>query len=71
VVVQGDTNGEATTLTLDVAVVRVGEDAITVTAGGLEGDEQQSTDQAATKGTQRLKDVLSGKTPAAGPGHSG
>ncbi|MFG2793947.1 hypothetical protein [Streptomyces sp. NPDC048419] len=67
VVVQGTTNGEATTLTLDVAVVRVGDDAITITAGGLGGAEQQSTGQAATKGTQRLKDVLSGKTPAAGP----
>ena len=68
VVVQGTTNGEATTLTLDVAVVRVGDDAITITAGGLDGGEQQSTGQAATTGTQRLKDVLSGKTPAAGPG---
>jgi hypothetical protein len=68
VVVQGTSNGEPATLTLDVAVVRVGDDAITVTGGGLDGDEQQSTDQAATKGTQRLKDVLSGKTPAAGPG---
>ncbi|MFI6562499.1 hypothetical protein [Streptomyces sp. NPDC050534] len=68
VVVQGTTNGEAATLTLDVAVVRVGDDAITITAGGLDGAEQQSTGQAATKGTQRLKDVLSGKTPAAGPG---
>jgi hypothetical protein len=69
-VVQGTTNGEATTLTLDVAVVRVGDDAITITAGGLGGAEQQSTGQAATKGTQRLKDVLSGKTPAAGPANS-
>ncbi|MGY6019439.1 hypothetical protein [Streptomyces spinosirectus] len=70
VVVQGTTNGEPATLTLDVAVVRVGDDAITITAGGLDGAEQQSTDQAATKGTQRLKDVLSGKTPAAGPARS-
>ncbi|WP_128801309.1 MULTISPECIES: hypothetical protein [unclassified Streptomyces] len=70
VVVQGTANGEATTLTLDVAVVRVGENAITVTAGGLNGAEQQSTAQAVTKGTQRLKDVLSGKTPAAGPAQS-
>lgn len=70
VVVQGTANGEATTLTLDVAVVRVGDDAITITAGGLAGAEQQSTGQAATKGTQRLKDVQSGKTPAAGPAAS-
>ncbi|MFE7168329.1 hypothetical protein [Streptomyces sp. NPDC057616] len=70
VVVQGTTNGEPATLTLDVAVVRVGDDAITITAGGLDGAQQQSAGQAATKGTQRLKDVLSGKTPAAGPAGS-
>jgi len=65
VTVQGTTNGEATTLTLDVAVVRVGSDAITVTAGGLDGDEHDSTEQAVKTGTQRLKDVQAGKTPAA------
>ncbi|MFJ9542879.1 hypothetical protein ACIRPX_37315 [Streptomyces sp. NPDC101225] len=70
VVVRGTANGEPATLTLDVAVVRVGDDAITVTAGGLDGAEAQSAGQAVTKGTQRLKDVLSGKTPAAGPARS-
>jgi hypothetical protein len=63
VTVQGTANGEATTLTLDVAAVRVGSDAITVTAGGLDGDEQDSTEQAVKQGTQRLEDVQAGKTP--------
>ncbi|MCX5291280.1 hypothetical protein [Streptomyces sp. NBC_00183] len=71
VTVQGTSNGSPATLSLDVAVVRVGDDAITVTAGGLDGDEHQSTEQAVQKGTPRLKDVLSGKTPAAGPGRTG
>ncbi|MEU6141882.1 hypothetical protein ABZ848_16135 [Streptomyces sp. NPDC047081] len=57
-----------TTLTLDVAAVRVGSDAITVTAGGLDGGEEDSTERAVQLGTQRLKDVLAGKTPTANPG---
>ncbi|WP_405866818.1 MULTISPECIES: hypothetical protein [unclassified Streptomyces] len=68
VTVQGTTNGDPTTLTLDVAAVRVGSDAITVTAGGLDGDEHDSTEQAVEEGTQRLKDVQAGKTPSASPG---
>jgi hypothetical protein len=67
VTVRGETGGEDATLTLDVAVVRVGNNAITVTAGGLDGDEHDSVEQAAQLGTQRLKDVLAGKTPAASP----
>jgi hypothetical protein len=69
VTVQGTTNGTATTLTLDVMAVRVGDDAITVTAGGLDGDESDSAEQAVQEGTPRLKDVLAGKTPAADPGN--
>ncbi|MDF3148160.1 MULTISPECIES: hypothetical protein [unclassified Streptomyces] len=65
--VQGRTGGEEATLTLDVAAVRVGNDAITVTAGGLDGDEHDSVEQAVKLGTQRLEDVLAGKTPAASP----
>lgn len=67
VTVQGTTDGEEATLTLDVAAVRVGNDAITVTAGGLDGDEHDSVEQAVKLGTQRLQDVLAGKSPAATP----
>ncbi|KUL44095.1 hypothetical protein [Streptomyces regalis] len=67
VTVQGMTGGEEATLTLDVAAVRVGNDAITVTAGGLDGDEHDSVEQAVKQGTQRLKDVLAGRTPKPAP----
>ncbi|MET9968053.1 hypothetical protein ABZZ80_19530 [Streptomyces sp. NPDC006356] len=67
VTVQGETDGNDATLTLDVAAVRVGNNAITVTSGGLDGDEHDSMEQAVQLGTQRLKDVLAGKTPAASP----
>ncbi|MFJ3192504.1 hypothetical protein ACIPJQ_07660 [Streptomyces griseoviridis] len=68
VTVQGNVDGSPTTLTLDVAAVRVGDDAITVTAGGLGGGQQESVKEAVEQGTQRLKDVLAGKTPAPNPG---
>jgi type V secretory pathway adhesin AidA len=68
VTVRGTTGGTEATLTLDVAAVRVGEDAITVTAGGLDGDENDSVEQAVRLGTQRLKDVLAGRTPSPNPG---
>jgi len=71
VTVQGTANGEPTTLTLDVAAVRVGNDAITVTAGGLDGGEHDSLELAVRKGAQRLKDVQAGRTPAPGPGRDG
>ncbi|MGI5430009.1 hypothetical protein [Streptomyces sp. CA-179760] len=67
VTVQGTTGGAEATLTLTVAAVRVGNDAITVTAGGLDGDEQDSVEQAVKTGTQNLKDVLAGKTPSPDP----
>ncbi|MFF8933558.1 hypothetical protein ACF08O_02220 [Streptomyces paradoxus] len=67
VTVQGSAGGDDATLTLDVAAVRVGDDAITVTAGGLAGDENDSAQQAVQQGTQRLKDVLAGKSPAPSP----
>ncbi|MER5211735.1 hypothetical protein ABT063_14415 [Streptomyces sp. NPDC002838] len=68
VTVQGTAAGTPATLTLDVAAVRVGSDALTVTAGGLDGDEDDSFERAVTRGTQRLTDVLAGRTPAANPG---
>ncbi|MFC5212739.1 hypothetical protein [Streptomyces coerulescens] len=67
ITMKGTSDGEPTTLTEDVAAVRVGTDAITVTAGGLDGGQQDSVNQAVTLGTQRLKDVLEGKSPAATP----
>ncbi|MBT2416366.1 hypothetical protein J7F01_18670 [Streptomyces sp. ISL-22] len=67
VTVRGTTGGAQATLTLDVAAVRVGNDAITVTAGGLDGDEDDSVEQAVKQGTQRLKDVLAGRTPKPAP----
>ncbi|MEU9167194.1 hypothetical protein AB0D34_05290 [Streptomyces sp. NPDC048420] len=68
VTVQGASGGEPTTLTLDVAAVRVGTDAITVTNGGLDGADDDSTEQAVKLGTARLEDVRAGRTPAADPG---
>ncbi|WP_411151314.1 hypothetical protein [Streptomyces sp. A30] len=68
VTVQGTAADTPATLTLDVAVVRVGTDAITVTAGGLDGGEDDSVERAVEQGTQRLKDVQAGRTPAADPG---
>ncbi|MFJ7332867.1 hypothetical protein ACIQU3_05650 [Streptomyces sp. NPDC101110] len=67
VTVQGSADGDDATLTLNVAAVRVGDDAITVTAGGLEGGEDDSMKQAVQQGTPRLEDVLAGKSPAASP----
>ncbi|MBC9725793.1 hypothetical protein [Streptomyces sp. TRM68367] len=67
VTMKGDTDGMPATLTLDVAAVRVGSDAITLTNGGLDGASHDSTEQAVTLGTQRLKDVLAGRTPAEQP----
>ncbi|MEU0071122.1 hypothetical protein ABZ027_16490 [Streptomyces sp. NPDC006332] len=67
VVVQGTADDVPTTLTLDVAVVRVGTDAITVTAGGPHGGASDSVERAVQQGTPRLKDVQAGRTPPADP----
>jgi hypothetical protein len=67
VTVRGTAGGDQATLTPDIAAVRVGDDAITVTAGGLDGGESDSLEQAVKLGTQRLKDVLAGTSPAASP----
>jgi len=60
---------QPTTLTLELAVVRVGTDAITVTSGGLGGTESDTTEAAVRQGTSHLKDVLAGRTPPAQPGN--
>ncbi|WP_416072276.1 hypothetical protein, partial [Streptomyces sp. ME18-1-4] len=67
VTVQGVSGGSPVTLTLDVAVVRVGDDAITVTNGGTDGVDHDSTKDAVSHGTTRLKDVREGRTPAPEP----
>ncbi|MFG2779211.1 hypothetical protein ACGFY7_15355 [Streptomyces prunicolor] len=69
VTVTGTSGSEPTTLTLQLAVVRVGTDAITVTSGGLDGTESDTTKAAVRNGTTRLKDVQAGRTPPAQPGN--
>ncbi|MFD4412161.1 MULTISPECIES: hypothetical protein [unclassified Streptomyces] len=59
----GELDGEPTTLTLDIAAVRVGDSATSLTNGGLGGADSNSTQQAVEAGAQRLTDVLAGKTP--------
>ncbi|MFD4561867.1 hypothetical protein ACFWP5_47450 [Streptomyces sp. NPDC058469] len=71
VTVTGTSGNEPTTLTLQLAVVRVGTDAITVTSGGLDGTETDTTKAAVQNGTAHLKDVLAGRTPPAQPGNLG
>ncbi|MFF9063273.1 hypothetical protein ACF09K_31995 [Streptomyces sp. NPDC014882] len=67
VTVKGTSNGDPVTLTLDVAVVRVGDDAITITNGGLDGADEDTTKTAVEQGTKRLKEVLAGRTPTPTP----
>ncbi|KOV27638.1 hypothetical protein [Streptomyces sp. XY152] len=55
-------------LTLEVAAVRIDANAITVTDGVLGGVEQDSTTAAVEQGTQRLREVLAGRTPQPTPG---
>ncbi|WP_151483241.1 hypothetical protein [Streptomyces albicerus] len=67
VTVTGETEGMPVALSLDFAAVRVGDSALSLTNGGIDGADSDSTQQAAQLGTQRLQDVLTGKTPAAPP----
>jgi hypothetical protein len=67
VTVRGESGGEPVTLTLDVAVVRIGANAITVTNGGLDGADHDTTSTAVEQGTQRLREVLAGRTPQPTP----
>lgn len=67
VTVKGTSGGSPVTLTVDVAAVRVGDDAITVTNGGYGGADHDSTKDAVSHGTTRLKDVREGRTPAPEP----
>ncbi|MFG3082184.1 hypothetical protein [Streptomyces parvulus] len=67
VTVQGTSDGSPATLSLDVAVVRVGTSALTVTGGGLDGDQGDAVEQGVRQGTDRLKTVLDGGTPSPQP----
>ncbi|WTB92667.1 hypothetical protein OIE99_32550 [Streptomyces cellulosae] len=67
VTVKGESNGDPVTLSLDVAAVQIGADAITVTNGGLDGADHDTTSAAVKQGTQRLQDVLAGRTPSPTP----
>ncbi|MGC5233361.1 hypothetical protein [Streptomyces albogriseolus] len=67
VTVKGESNGDPVTLSLDVAAVQIGADAITVTNGGLDGVDHDTTSAAVKQGTQRLEDVLAGRTPSPTP----
>ncbi|WP_217167144.1 hypothetical protein [Streptomyces sp. AC512_CC834] len=67
VTVQGTADATPVTLTLDIAAVRVGTSALTVTGGGLDGGQTSSVEQGVRQGTERLKTVLSGGTPSPQP----
>ncbi|MET7982189.1 MULTISPECIES: hypothetical protein [unclassified Streptomyces] len=64
VTMSGALEGDPETLTLDFAAVTVGDSALSLTNGGLSGTQHQSTEQAVQAGTNRLKAVLAGKSPA-------
>ncbi|MFF8015769.1 hypothetical protein [Streptomyces sp. NPDC007929] len=49
--------GELTYLTVDLAAVRVGEETITLTNGGLDEVYEEVTQQAVQLGAQRLADI--------------
>ncbi|ANB09755.1 hypothetical protein SAM40697_5800 [Streptomyces ambofaciens] len=67
VTVRGDAADAPATLTLDIAAVRVGTSALTVTGGGLDGGQGSAVEQAVRQGTERLKTVLDGGTPSPQP----
>ncbi|MFE9343759.1 hypothetical protein [Streptomyces olivaceus] len=64
VTVRGRADDIPVTLALDVAAVRVGTSALTVTGGGLDGGQAASVERAVRQGTERLTTVLDGGTPA-------
>lgn len=61
-VVRGEIDGEEDgALTLDLATLRVGDNAALLTHGGLYGIDDTATRDAARTGAQRLREVLTGK----------
>ncbi|MBH5129250.1 hypothetical protein RVN83_32050 [Streptomyces sp. PU10] len=67
VTVQGSADATPVMLTLDIAAVRVGTSALTVTAGGLDGGQASSVERGVRQGTERLQTVLDGGTPSPQP----
>ncbi|MEW1994215.1 hypothetical protein ACFWFH_10440 [Streptomyces coelicoflavus] len=67
VTVQGNADATPVTLTLDIAAVRVGTSALTVTSGGLDGGQASSVERGVRQGTERLQTVLDGGTPSPQP----
>ncbi|MEW2074392.1 hypothetical protein ACFZAG_29715 [Streptomyces sp. NPDC012403] len=67
VTVKGTSGNEPVTLTLDVAAVQIGANAITVTNGGTGGADHDTTSAAVEQGTQRLREALAGRTPQPTP----
>ncbi|MFE9612437.1 hypothetical protein [Streptomyces sp. NPDC006012] len=67
VTVRGTAGGQPTTLTLDVAALRVGASGAAVTNGGPVGARHKTTETAVREGARRLTDVLAGRTPTANP----
>ncbi|MYS50851.1 hypothetical protein GTW46_12405, partial [Streptomyces sp. SID6013] len=67
VTVQGSADATPVTLTLDVAAVRVGTSALTITGGGLDGGQASSVERGVRQGTERLQTVLDGGTPSPQP----
>ncbi|MEU6574782.1 hypothetical protein [Streptomyces sp. NPDC046805] len=67
VTMQGTPGGGPATLSMDVAVVRVGASGIALTNGGVGGADHDTTETAVELGTGRLQDVLAGKTPSPEP----
>ncbi|MFI1418110.1 hypothetical protein ACH4VX_08955 [Streptomyces sp. NPDC020731] len=67
VTASGMSGNEPVTLTLDVAAVQIGANAITVTNGGTGGADHDATSAAVEQGTQRLQEVLAGRTPQPTP----
>ncbi|WP_369247906.1 hypothetical protein [Streptomyces sp. R41] len=63
ITMSGELDGDSSTLTLDFAAVRVGDSALSLTNGGLDGADKDSTRQAVQAGAARLKDALAGMTP--------
>ncbi|NEB10547.1 hypothetical protein G3I32_17095 [Streptomyces coelicoflavus] len=67
VTVQGSADATPVTLTLDIAAVRVGTSALTITSGGLDGGQASSVERGVRQGTERLQTVLDGGTPSPQP----
>ncbi|MFV0132533.1 hypothetical protein ACLGIH_04645 [Streptomyces sp. HMX87] len=67
VTVQGPAAGNPAELSLNLSAVRVGSSAMTLTVGGLSGDERATFDRATKLGAQRLQEVMAGRTPDADP----